>query len=452
MSCGRSEPWSDFNGRYGLKSPLRGTRDGTADPLVLFHVDGAGALRRTRVDAESIESLDLHQWPYGAIALPRATSDGQALIVFKQPGVDGRNDVLIVDKPSELDVRGDIIGEMSDGQRSWPGRTRLRVTMRQIPNDAGALPANVAVLRVATQLPCGVPLGNRIRTSLASVRYTVRAGDRAGWFEYAPDAVSHLEFAHGFPDIATREQGPAGIRGPSHLVVGLQRGIATPLLRPRSRPHRTARRAIYELHVGTFTQDGHFAAAASRLAYLRRLGFTTIQLMPIDVTSGAPGWSYDQTRTGAVDAEAYGGAAGLIAFVERAHALGLEVIIDKQYNHRGPEQDSRGELIEGMFTRATKWGPGLIGKRSAVLLPNREADWRRARGTGHCTSVPTGSGWMPQIVCRGNCTRTWRGSVPNWPPRPASRCTCSASTPSPRSRLDAVCRRDVNTRINRVDC
>ena len=301
---------------------------------------------------------------YGALALPRATSDGHALIVFKQPGVDGRNDVLIVDKPSELDVRGDIIGEMSDGQRGRPGRTRLRVTMRQIPNDAGALPASVAVLRVAAQLPCGVPLGNRIRTSLASVRYTVRAGDRAGWFEYAPDAVSHLEFAHGFPDIATREQGPAGIRGPSHLVVGLQRGIATTLLRPRSRSHRTAQRAIYELHVGTFTQDGHFAAAASRLAYLRRLGFTTIQLMPIDVTSGVPGWSYDQTRTGAVDAEAYGGAAGLIAFVERAHALGLEVIIDKQYNHRGPEQDSRGELIEGMFTRATKWGPGLSGKEA----------------------------------------------------------------------------------------
>ena len=100
------------------------------------------------------------------------------------------------------------------------------------------------------------------------------------------------------------------------------------------------------------------------LRTFRRLGFTTIQLMPIDVTSGAPGWSYDQTRTGAVDAEAYGGAAGLIAFVERAHALGLEVIIDKQYNHRGPEQDSRGELIEGMFTRATKWGPGLSGREA----------------------------------------------------------------------------------------
>ncbi|HEY6341378.1 MAG TPA: hypothetical protein VIY49_07805 [Bryobacteraceae bacterium] len=85
--------------------------------------------------------------------------------------------------------------------------------------------------------------------------------------------------------------------------------------------------------------------------------------MPIDIGSGPPGWTYDQTRTGAVEGT-YGGAPGLIEFVERAHECGLEVIIDKQYNHKDPEQDSRDQILPSMFTRSTKWGPGLSGKEA----------------------------------------------------------------------------------------
>ena len=77
-----------------------------------------------------------------------------------------------------------------------------------------------------------------------------------------------------------------------------------------------------------------------------------------------PGWSYDQTHTGAVESAAYGGAEGLICFVEEAHHLGLDVIVDKQYNHEGPEQDSRGQIIPGMFGRQTKWGAGLSGREN----------------------------------------------------------------------------------------
>jgi 1,4-alpha-glucan branching enzyme len=124
-------------------------------------------------------------------------------------------------------------------------------------------------------------------------------------------------------------------------------------------------RVICEIHVGTFTKEGTFSAAAGDLAYLRRKGFTTVQLMPVDISSGPPGWTYDQTRTGAVDNQQYGGANGLIDFVEQAHEQGLEVIVDKQYNHGGPEQDSRGEIIPGMFARETRWGSGLSGSEAA---------------------------------------------------------------------------------------
>ena len=123
-------------------------------------------------------------------------------------------------------------------------------------------------------------------------------------------------------------------------------------------------RVICEIHVGTFTKAGTFAGASERLAYLRDKGFTTLQLMPVDVSTGSPGWTYDQTRTGAV-AAVYGGATGLIEFVEKAHEHGLEVILDKQYNHRAPEQDSRPEIISGMFGRQTRWGPGLSGSETA---------------------------------------------------------------------------------------
>jgi len=78
------------------------------------------------------------------------------------------------------------------------------------------------------------------------------------------------------PDIATREQGKAGIRGPSHFAVGLQRRIRASRFYPRrKRQLEPGERVVYELHVGTFTSEGNFSSAKLHLAYLRRKGFTT---------------------------------------------------------------------------------------------------------------------------------------------------------------------------------
>ena len=92
---------------------------------------------------------------------------------------------------------------------------------------------------------------------------------------------------------------------------------------------------IYELHIGTFTSEGTFAAAEARLEYLKTLGVTHVELMPVASFPGAHGWGYDGVDLFAPQ-ESYGGPEGLKHFVNAAHAHGLAVILDVVYNHLGP--------------------------------------------------------------------------------------------------------------------
>lgn len=92
---------------------------------------------------------------------------------------------------------------------------------------------------------------------------------------------------------------------------------------------------IYELHIGTFTSEGTFAAAEARLEYLKTLGVTQVELMPVASFPGARGWGYDGVDLFAPQ-ESYGGPEGLKHFVNAAHAHGLAVILDVVYNHLGP--------------------------------------------------------------------------------------------------------------------
>jgi maltooligosyltrehalose trehalohydrolase len=93
--------------------------------------------------------------------------------------------------------------------------------------------------------------------------------------------------------------------------------------------------AIYELHVGAFTPEGTFDAAATRLPELAELGVTAVELMPVATFPGERGWGYDGVLTYAPH-RAYGGPHGLARFVDAAHAAGLAVILDVVYNHIGP--------------------------------------------------------------------------------------------------------------------
>lgn len=93
---------------------------------------------------------------------------------------------------------------------------------------------------------------------------------------------------------------------------------------------------IYELHIGTFTPEGNFEAAAGKLDYLRELGITAIEIMPVAQFPGERNWGYDGVFPFAPQ-NSYGGPQGLKYFVNEAHKRDMSVILDVVYNHMGPE-------------------------------------------------------------------------------------------------------------------
>jgi maltooligosyltrehalose trehalohydrolase len=116
---------------------------------------------------------------------------------------------------------------------------------------------------------------------------------------------------------------------------------------------------VYELHVGTFTPDGTFDAIVPRLASLRELGLTAIELMPVAQFPGERNWGYDGVQLFAPQ-NSYGGPDALKRLVDAAHREGLAVIQDVVYNHVGPEGNYLGEYGP-YFTNVyrTPWGPAV---------------------------------------------------------------------------------------------
>lgn len=97
----------------------------------------------------------------------------------------------------------------------------------------------------------------------------------------------------------------------------------------------SGRHVLYEMHIGTFTQEGTYQAAASELKELARLGVTTIELMPVAEFDGAFGWGYDVVGFFA-PYHCYGTPDDFRGFVNEAHVQGIAVILDVIYNHVGP--------------------------------------------------------------------------------------------------------------------
>ncbi len=93
---------------------------------------------------------------------------------------------------------------------------------------------------------------------------------------------------------------------------------------------------IYELHIGTFTPEGVFDSAIGKLEYLKQLGITVIEMMPVAACPGSRNWGYDGVSPYAVQAN-YGGPEAFKRFVDAAHGIGLAVMLDVVYNHLGPE-------------------------------------------------------------------------------------------------------------------
>ncbi len=117
---------------------------------------------------------------------------------------------------------------------------------------------------------------------------------------------------------------------------------------------------IYELHIGTFTREGTFDAAARQLDELKRLGITLIEVMPVAEFPGLWNWGYDGVDPYA-PVHVYGDAVAMKRFVDAAHAQGLGVILDVVYNHLGPDGNFLKEYSDDYFTDRykTDWGEAL---------------------------------------------------------------------------------------------
>jgi maltooligosyltrehalose trehalohydrolase len=184
-----------------------------------------------------------------------------------------------------------------------------------------------------------------------------------GWFEFTEGSARpgtryafRIDGAHhDVPDPASRFQ-PDGVNGPSEVVDTDAIVNAYESWPGRAWPELV----FYEVHVGTFTPEGTYAAAILRLDALVALGITAIELMPLAQTPGAFNWGYDGALLYA-PARAYGTPHELARFIREAHARGIAVFLDVVYNHFGPEGNYLHAYAPVFFTARfmTPWGPAI---------------------------------------------------------------------------------------------
>lgn len=209
------------------------------------------------------------------------------------------------------------------------------------------------------------PKAQRVEVSLreGSVeRLFPMSGEGEGWFGTVVDTAGDgsrylfvIDGRHRVPDPASRYQ-PEDVHGPSE-VVDPERWCWSDG-DWAGRPWEEA--VLYELHVGTFTPEGTFAAARRKLDHLTGLGVTAVQLMPVAEFPGARGWGYDGVLPFSPES-AYGSPDDLKAFVQAAHAKGLMVLLDVVYNHFGPEGNYLHLYAPAFFTSRhhTPWGDAI---------------------------------------------------------------------------------------------
>ena len=232
-----------------------------------------------------------------------------------------------------------------------------------------------AIFRVLA--PAATKLSLVLHGGPASGEHAMRRADNDGVWELEIAGVrvgQHYSYSmnerRGLPDPASRFQ-PLGVHGPSELIDptdyewtdGSWNGVSPEHL------------VVYELHAGTFSTAGTFAGIREKLPYLRDLGITAIEIMPVADFAGSRNWGYDGVALYA-PSRAYGRPEDLRALVDGAHRLGLAVILDVVYNHLGPE----GAYLPAfnpqflLAERPTPWGaavnlegPGSAGVRRFII-------------------------------------------------------------------------------------
>jgi len=185
-------------------------------------------------------------------------------------------------------------------------------------------------------------------------------GAGCGYFHAVVEGISagalyryRLDGENERPDPASRYQ-PRGVHGPSQIIDSSFKWNDS-----RWRGIALEKYVFYELHVGTFTPEGTFDAIVPRLAALKDLGVTAIELMPVAQFPGERNWGYDGVYPYAVQAS-YGGPLGLKRLVDACHQHGIAVALDVVYNHLGPEGNYLADFAP-YFTDLykTPWGQAI---------------------------------------------------------------------------------------------
>ena len=185
--------------------------------------------------------------------------------------------------------------------------------------------------------------------------------DADGWYQTL-SATAHVGTRYQFringdlivPDPASRFQ-PDDVGEPSEVVDTA--ALRDPVLFV-GRPWPEA--VIYELHVGTFSPEGTYAGVEKKLPYLKELGVTAIELMPLNDVPGRRNWGYDGVLLNAPNAQ-YGRPEDLKRLLRCAHEQDIMVYLDVVYNHFGPQLNYLHSYAEPFFTdrHSTGWGPAV---------------------------------------------------------------------------------------------
>ena len=234
-------------------------------------------------------------------------------------------------------------------RRKW----RRPGTCRSAPNRCPtAASTSVSGRRAAARLPSRSKASSRRRCNAEPDGYF------SLWSVPAQAGMRYrfrLDRGDALPDPASRFQ-PEGPHGPSEILDpgafawtdDTWRGVAREQL------------VIYEMHIGTFTPEGSWEAAARELPALAELGITCIEIMPVAEFAGRFGWGYDGVNLFA-PTRLYGRPDDFRRFVDRAHALGIAVILDVVYNHFGPDGNYLKLFSAAYFTDRydNDWGEAI---------------------------------------------------------------------------------------------
>ncbi len=204
------------------------------------------------------------------------------------------------------------------------------------------------------------PFARTVELVAAQTRMPLHREEEGWWSVEIDDAIARADYAFsidGHDPIADPRSPyqPEGVMGSSRPIdhsafLWSDDGWRSPPL---------GSAIIYECHVGTFTADGTFDAAIDRLEYLKDLGISYLELMPVAEFSGDRGWGYDGVDLCAPH-HAYGGPDGMKRLVDACHRIGLGVILDVVYNHFGPAGNFLPTLGPYLTNRyRTPWGDAI---------------------------------------------------------------------------------------------